>query len=55
MMVPISKIKSMKIFNINYPDDFLPFKKLIDEFLKTEKLKILKNLSDLDSSIPNFK
>jgi hypothetical protein len=47
------KKKSMKIFKIKYPDDFLPFKKLIDDFLKTEKLEILKNLSD--SSIPNVK
>jgi hypothetical protein len=49
------KKKSMKIFNIKYPDDFIPFKKLIDDFLMTEKLEILKNLSDSDSSIPNVK
>lgn len=49
------KKKSMKIFNIKYPSDFVPFKKIIDEFLKTEKLEILKILSDSDSSIPKVK
>lgn len=50
-----TKKKSMEIFKIKYPNDFLPFKKLIDDFLSTEKLEILKKLSDSDSSIPNVK
>lgn len=49
------KKESMKIFKINYPDDFLHFKKLIDDFLKTKEFELLKYISDSDSSIPNVK
>ena len=44
--------KAIRILEIEDPEDFIPFEKLIDEWLNnSKKLEILKYLADSDSSI----
>lgn len=47
--------KAVKLFKIKDPGDFNHFKEIIDELLKDEqKIKLLKTLADMDSSIPRL-
>ena len=52
IITPDVREKIIRILKINEPEDFIPYKKLIDEWLNdSTKLKILKSLADSDSSI----
>jgi hypothetical protein len=45
--------KAIQLFNIKDPEDFIPCKKLIDEWLKsTKKFRLLSWFADSDTSIP---
>ena len=53
IITPEVRAKSLDLLKIKDPDDFVPFKEVIDEWLSdTENLKVLKFLADEDSSIP---
>jgi len=45
--------KAIVLFQIKDPDDFIPLKKLIKDWLnETKKFELLKALADIDSSLP---
>lgn len=53
-IIPKARKKAQNLFKIKDPDDFIPFEKIIIEWLNTDKLKVLTTLANMDSSIPKF-
>jgi len=50
---PEARKRALDLLNIKDPNDFVPYKELISEWLKyKDRIKILRKLADLDSSIP---